>query len=153
MSNSICHNRAMVKNSYFCAYAFTGENLDIITERMQLVVDTLNSFGNDAYCNLFDPVVEDIKNRGNDVKEVFARAFRVLATKDALVAIVSSPNKSVGQIIEIGVALSQGKPVYLFEHESAAGSTYLPKLVAESFVWSDLGSLQESIIEFCQEQV
>lgn len=126
----------------FCAYAFTVEDIDVVTERMKLAVETLNNNGHDAYCNLFDPVVADIQMRGNDVKEVFARAFEVIESKEALVAIVTSPNKSVGQIIEIGTALSQGKPVYLFEHSSAVGSTYLSKLVTASYEWSDLDSLQ-----------
>jgi hypothetical protein len=56
----------------FCAYAFTGEDLGEVTKRMSIVVDTLNKSGHDAYCNLFDPVVDDIKNRGNDVREIFA---------------------------------------------------------------------------------
>jgi nucleoside 2-deoxyribosyltransferase len=112
---------------------------------MKLVVDTLNNNGHDAYCNLFDPAVKDIQLRGNDIQEIFARAFEVIETKEALVAIVTSPNKSVGQIIEIGTALSQGKPVYLFEHSSAVGSTYLAKLATASYVWSDLDSLQSAL--------
>lgn len=132
----------------FCAYAFTGEDINAVTERMKLVVDALNNNKHDAYCNLFDPVVEDIKVRGNDVKEVFARAFEVIATKEVLVAIVSSSNKSVGQIMEIGTALSQGKPVYIFEHSSAVGSTYLPKLATATYEWSDLPSLQTALIKF-----
>jgi hypothetical protein len=129
----------------FCAYAFTGEDLDVTNERMQLVVDTLNSNNHTAYCNLFDPVVVDIKNRGNDVKEIFAHAFAELSTRDTLIAIISSPNKSVGQIIEIGTALSQGKPVYVFEHVSAKGSTYLPALASYTYEWSDLASLQDAL--------
>ena len=129
----------------FCAYAFTGEDLSAVTERMKLVVDTLNGSGHDTYCNLFDPVVDDIKMRGNDIKEIFARAFEVISTKEAVVAIVTSPNKSVGQIMEIGVAMSQGKPVFVLEHSSAVGSTYLPKLATASYEWSDLASLEEAL--------
>ena len=128
----------------FCAYAFTGEDLDVVTNRMRRVIDTLNSSGHEAYCNRFDPIVDEIQ-KTDDVKAIFNRAFEVLDQHDALVAIITSPNKSVGQIMEIGVALSQGKPVYLFEHESAKGSTYLPRLVTETYEWSTETELIEEM--------
>jgi hypothetical protein len=105
----------------FCAYAFTGEDLDVVTKRMRSVVDALNQAGHSAYCNRFDPVVDEIQKR-DDIKAIFER--------------VTSPNKSIGQIMEIGIAMSQSKPVYLLEHTSAAGSTYLPKIVTKSISWS-----------------
>jgi hypothetical protein len=128
----------------FCAYAFTGEDLDMVKKRMRLVVDTLNSRGHDAYCNLDDPVVEAIKDK-DDIPGIFNRAFEVLGEKEALVAIVTSPNKSLGQIMEVGTALSQGKPVYLFEHLSAKNSTYLPKLATETYFWDTLEDLKSAL--------
>ena len=119
----------------FCAYAFTGEDLEVVTARMKLVVDTLNTQGHEAYCNRFDPIVDEIQERG-DVKAIFSRAFDVIKQHEAVAAIITSPNKSVGQIMEIGAALSQGKPVYLFEHSSAKGSTYLPRLATKSYEWT-----------------
>lgn len=119
----------------FCAYAFTGEDLGVLTNRMRLVVDALNSKGHDAYCNRFDPIVDEIQKK-NDTKAIFHRAFDVIEENDAVVAIITSPKKSVGQIMEIGVALSQNKPVYLFEHSSAKGSTYLSRLSTKYYEWS-----------------
>lgn len=119
----------------FCAYAFTGEDLATITNRMKLVVDTLNAQGHEAYCNRFDPIVDEIQKK-DDIQAIFRRAFDVIDINEALVAIVTSPNKSVGQIMEIGVALSQNKPVYLFEHSSAIGSSYLPRLATQSYEWT-----------------
>lgn len=57
-------------------------------------------------------------------------------------AIVTSPNRSIGQIMGIGIALSQKKPVYLFEHQSADGSSYLPRLVDKHFKWSNESELE-----------
>lgn len=128
----------------FCAYAFTGENVDVLTERMKLVVDTLNANGHEAYCNRFDKVVDNLQEQ-DDIKGIFREAFKNIQASEALVAIVASPNKSVGQIMEIGIALSQGKPVYLFEHESAVGSSYLPRLADKHFTWSSLESLKLSL--------
>jgi nucleoside 2-deoxyribosyltransferase len=124
----------------FCAYAFTGEDLEVITRRMKSVVNTLNANGHDAYCNRFDPIVDEIQAK-DDIKAIFARAFEVLKERDAVVAIVASPHKSIGQIMEIGVAMSQGKPIYLFEHTSASGSTYLPKLASATYSWTKIDDL------------
>lgn len=130
----------------FCAYAFTGENIDAVTNRMRLVVDALNDAGHEAYCNRFDPIVDKIQET-DDIQAIFHRAFEVLEDSEALVAIIASPNKSVGQIMEIGVAMSQGKPVYLFEHSSAEGSTYLPRLATKSFSWDSEDDLKEALVK------
>lgn len=118
----------------FCAYAFTGENLDDVTSRMRLVVDTLNKNGHVAYCNRFDEVVDKLQAK-DDIKGIFKEAFKNIEKNDAIVAIIASPSRSIGQIMEIGIALSQNKPVYLFEHKSAGGSSYLPRLVDKHFQW------------------
>ena len=120
----------------YCAYAFTGEDLELTILRMKIVVDALNENGHEAYCNRFDPVIADMQ-KNNDTRAIFARAFEVISECDALVALVASSAKSIGQIMEIGAAMSQGKPVYLFEHATAVGSTYLPKLATATYLWAD----------------
>ena len=127
-----CYNKDM---KIFCAYAFTGEDLDVVTDRMKLVVDSLNAQGHETYCNRFDPIVDEIQKK-DDIEAIFLRAFDLIEEYDVVAAIITSPNKSVGQIKEIGVALSQSKPVYLFEHTSAKGSTYLPRLATKYYEWS-----------------
>jgi nucleoside 2-deoxyribosyltransferase len=128
----------------FCAYAFTGENLEIVTQRMQIVVDTLNAAGHEAYCNRFDTVVDALQEQGN-VKAIFNDAFNHIEASDALVAIVSSPTRSIGQIMEIGTALSHHKPVYLFEHTSAVGSSYLAQLADRHYTWNNLEDLRQML--------
>lgn len=128
----------------FCAYAFTGEDIDILTRRMRLVVDTLNQMGNDAYCNRFDPVVDDLQAR-DDIVGIFNEAFKNITAADVIVAVITSASRSVGQIMEIGAALSQAKPVYIVEHESATGSSYLPRLAAQHVTWSDEQSLRQAL--------
>lgn len=128
----------------FCAYAFTGEDIDKLTNRMRSVVDTLNDSGHEAYCNRFDPIVDELQEK-DDIKGIFKEAFKNVESSEALVAIVSSPTRSIGQIMEIGIAMSQGKPVYLFEHSSAEGSTYLPRLADKYFKWDSLDELVEGL--------
>lgn len=125
----------------FCAYAFTGEDVDVLTDRMRLVVDTLNANGHDAYCNRFDEVVDKLQEK-DDIKGIFKEAFKNIEKSEAVVAIITSPSRSIGQIMEIGIAMSQGKPVYLFEHSSAEGSSYLPRLVDKHYTWNNLEELK-----------
>jgi len=128
----------------FCAYAFTGEPLDVVTSRMKLVVDTLSAGGHEAYCNRFDPVVDALQEK-DDTPGIFRAAFGNIEQSEAMVAIVTSPSRSVGQIMEIGAAMSQGKPIYLIEHVSAAGSTYLPKLVQAHYSWETEQDLVDAL--------
>ena len=124
----------------FCAYAFTGEDLDVITARMRVVVDVLEAQGHEVYCNRFDESLDELQSKG-DVKGIFKEAFRQIKNCEALVAVVASPNRSVGQIMEIGTALSHGKPVYLIEHVSAKNSSYLSQLVDRVYSWDNQESL------------
>lgn len=130
----------------FCAYAFTGEDINVLTKRMRLVVDTLNSNGHNAYCNRFDALVDKLQEQ-DDIKGIFNEAFKHIEQSEAVVAIITSTNKSVGQIMEIGIALSQGKPVYLFEHTSAANSSYLPRLVDKHYAWTTPEELTQALQE------
>lgn len=49
--------------------------------------------------------------------------------------------------MEIGIAMSQSKPVYLFEHSSAEGSSYLPRLVDKHFKWETPEDLQKALAQ------
>jgi hypothetical protein len=128
----------------FCSYAFTGEDFETVTKRMRLVVDTLNARGHTAYCNLFDPVIADLQNE-DDIKGILEDDFTHVQDSDCMVAIVTSPSRSVGQLMEMGLALSQKKPVYLFEHTSAKNSTYLPRLVDKYFEWDSQDDLKATL--------
>ena len=130
----------------FCAYAFTGEDIVSVTKRMRLVVDALNDKGHVAYCNRFDDAIDKLQAQ-DDIKGIFREAFKHIEESEAMVAVVASPNKSIGQIMEIGIALSQGKPVYLFEHVSAEGSSYLPKLASKYLTWESAEDLQRALAE------
>ena len=92
----------------FCAYAFTGEHIDDIDKRMGLVVDTLKANGHEAYCNRFDAVVDQLQAK-DDIKGIFNEAFKNLEKSEGLVAIITSPSRSIGQIMEIGIAMSKGQ--------------------------------------------
>jgi len=128
----------------FCSYAYKDEDSDTVTKRMRLVVDTLNAHSHQAYCNRFDSVVDTLGAK-DDIKGIMQEVLNHLEQSEALVAIITSPRRSIGQIMEIGVALSQKKPVYLFEHTSAKGASYLPRLVDTYYQWETEHDLQEAL--------
>jgi hypothetical protein len=128
----------------FCAYAFTGEDVDVMTARMKMVVDVLKGNGHDAYCNIFDPIVEKLQEE-DDIKGIIQEAFKNIEESEAVVAVITSPSRSIGQIMEIGIALSQKKPVYLYEHSSAKDTSYLPRLVDKYYMWNTLEDLNEAL--------
>jgi hypothetical protein len=128
----------------FCSYAFTGENGIEVSKRMRLVVDTLSANGHVAYCNLFDKVVNNLQEK-DDIKGIFHEMFKSMEQNEAVAVIITSPSRSIGQIMEIGLALSQEKPVYLFEHTSANGSSYLPRIVDKHFQWETVIDLESAL--------
>jgi len=129
----------------FCSYAFTGENLQSVTDRMRLVVDQLNEAGHDAYCPLFDAHKDEMQ-ANNDIKGIFSYAFRRIHENEGVVAIITSDRRSEGQLMEIGAALSQNKPVYLFVHDSAKDApSHLRVLATQAFTWADDRELKRAL--------
>lgn len=130
----------------FCAYAFTGEDLNYITNLMATVVNTLEFSGNSVYCNRFDSEVDEMYERG-DIASIFNKAFKVIEESDAVVAIVTSDYKSIGQIIEIGASLSRHKKLYIFEKKSVTVSNYLKDLVNGYYRWENEEELKRLLKE------
>ena len=128
----------------FCSYAFTGEDTETINKRMHLVVGALTAQGHNTYCNLFDPVITQLY-ANDDIKGILEDDFRRVLESDCIVAIITSPRRSVGQLMEIGLALGQKKSVHLFEHTSAKGSTYLPRLVDTYVTWDSEDDLKAAL--------
>lgn len=130
----------------FCSFAFTGEDEVAVRARMRVVVDALTSASHEVYCNLFDSAVDELI-KSDDYRGIFTSAFEHLHQCDAVVAIVASPNRSVGQLMELGVALDAGKPIYLFAHTSANSSSYLPQLATSHTAWQTGGDLRRALAQ------
>lgn len=147
-TNSFCRNlfATMYNMKLFCSYAYTGEDPKEVAERMRVVVDTLTANGHEAYCNQFDDEVDELLKK-DDLKGIFESVFNKVNENEALVAIITSPNRSIGQIIEIGVAMSQHKPFYLIEHSSAKDSSYLPRLADKHFSWTTIDDLKHALTQ------
>jgi nucleoside 2-deoxyribosyltransferase len=124
----------------FCGNAFTGEDLETVTNRMQHVVDTLNQAGHQAYCPVFDPHKKELQEQG-DTKAIFAYALENIKKADGMVAIITSDRKSEGLLMEIGAVLLAQKPLFTFTH-SSVGASHVPKLATKNFIWTTEEELQ-----------
>jgi nucleoside 2-deoxyribosyltransferase len=120
----------------FCSNAFTGEDFNTVSDRMQVVVNALNKVGHEAYCPIFDPYKIELQER-QATKDIFDYAFQNLAKCDGMVAIITSDRRSEGQLMEIGAILAANKPLFLFVHDSAnEAPSHLQKLATKVFNWS-----------------
>lgn len=120
-----------------CSYAFTGEDQAQLQHRLERVVEVIEKNGHSVFCYHFSvhrtPTIAP--------QDALMEAIQQLKKCDILLAIVTSARKSEGQLMEVGAALSLGKPIVVAQHRSSLDKTYLPGLAEHSFVWNDLDDL------------
>jgi nucleoside 2-deoxyribosyltransferase len=134
---------------YFVSYANTDEDITEVAARMQKIVDALSSQNQEIYCDLFDEeLLEAQTAEKKDFKKIMESDFKRLLNYDSILAILTSPRRSIGQLMELGAAYSQKIPIILLEHTSASGHySYLPELASEHHVWQD----DEELIRLIKE--
>ncbi len=132
-----------MKPKLFLSYAFTGEDKETVTNRMDKVRSLLRELGFNAYCNFDDPNVAGHTMPGQYIES----AIKELKTRDVLIALIVSERRIQGQLMEIGAALALDKPVYSLIHTSAVQKGYVqdPTISTAWYEWSDERSLQEAI--------
>ena len=127
----------------FLAYAFTGQDAQVVEARMERLYKALQEKDTQPYCNLFDEAVTDLETPG----QYEIAALQALRGQDVVVAIKPSEHRSEGQLMELGAAKALGIPYILCVHESAVETTYLddPLLAAHTIVWDTEESLVDAV--------
>ncbi len=125
----------------FCSFAQTGEDTRLVQERMERVVALLTSLGHEVYCILFDAERDKFQMNGEFLK----LALGNIKQYDHVLAIVTSERRSEGMLMEIGAAIELGKPIYLLQHESSVGKTYLPEIADKHKTWLDEDDLIQQL--------
>ena len=138
----------MKKHKIFCSYAFTGEDKLKVEARMRRVVDLLEGCGCEVYCNLFDSATESYGNP----HQFLRRAIDQMNERDKILAIQTSPRRSEGMLIEIGVAIARDKSILLAQHQSATGKSYLPDLAKQTQTWQNESELDTAIITLIKSE-
>ena len=138
----------MKKHKIFCSYAFTGEDKLKVETRMRRVVDLLEGCGHEVYCNLFDGATESYGNP----RQFLRRAIDQMNECDKILAIQTSPRRSEGMLIEIGVAIARNKSILLAQHQSATGKSYLPDLAKRTRTWQNESELDATIVNLIKSE-
>lgn len=129
----------------FCAYAYTGEDIELVTERMTKVRDVLMGMGLDPYVDRFDADTKKLTAAGDFIRLTVGK----LVNYDILFVISTSGRRSEGMLMEIGAALAFDKPIVYAQHQTALGKTYIPELAEKTFVWeTDDDLLEQTAIYF-----
>ena len=138
----------MKKHKIFCSYAFTGEDKLKVEARMRRVVDLLEGCGHEVYCNLFDGATESY----GSPRQFLRRAIDQMNECDKILVIQTSPRRSEGMLIEIGVAMARDKSILLAQHQSAASKSYLPDLARQTQTWHSESELDTAIITLIKSE-
>lgn len=138
----------MKKHKIFCSYAFTGEDKLKVEARMRRVVDLLESCGHEVYCNLFDGATESY----GSPRQFLRRAIDQMNECDKILVIQTSPRRSEGMLMEVGVAIARGKPILLAQHQNTAGASYLSELAEQTQIWHSDASLDSAIIDLIKSK-
>lgn len=138
----------MKKHKIFCSYAFTGEDKLKVEARMRRVVDLLEGCGHEVYCNLFDGATESY----GSPRQFLRRAIDQMNECDKILVIQTSPRRSEGMLIEIGVAIARDKSILLAQHQSATGKSYLPDLAKQTQTWQNESELDTAIITLIKSE-
>ena len=138
----------MKKHKIFCSYAFTGEDKLKVEARMRRVVDLLEGCGYEVYCNLFDSATESY----DSPRQFLRRAIDQMNECDKILAIQTSPRRSEGMLIEIGVAIARDKLILLAQHQSAIGKSYLSDLARRTQTWHNESELDAAIITLIKSE-
>lgn len=125
----------------FCSFAQTGEDDVMVRRRMERVVATLERDGHEVYCILFDEKRQTLAQNGDLLQHALAH----ICEYDAILAIVTSPRRSEGMLMELGAAPALDKPIYLLQHVSAEGTSYLPEIAKKFHTWSSEDDLINAI--------
>ena len=87
---------------------------------------------------------------------VYFRPFNppetLLLRCDKILVIQTSPRRSEGMLIEIGVAMARDKSILLAQHQSAAGKSYLPDLARRTQTWHSESELDTTIITLIKSE-
>lgn len=127
----------------FLSYAFTGEDIEALRQRLERFRELFENTGVDYYINMFAEDWQSMRDRGATAGEFLELAFSSLEACDQLLALNTSSRRSEGMLMEIGAAKFLGKEIIFAQLSSSVDQTYLPVVADRTFVWDDEETLFE----------
>ena len=129
----------------FVSYAFTGEDITVLRQRLNAVRAELEQMGLSYYINTFAAGWQEMMDRNATGGEFLHFALKDMKTSDVVFVIQASERRSEGMLMEIGAAVAMGKKIILAQHQSSVGKSYLPTVADTTFVWQTEQELLDKI--------
>lgn len=121
----------------FVSFRYTGETYESLVEFFRPVCDTLERAGHTVFCSLWKE--ESYKQQGLSPRDMLFDTCNEMNSRDALLAVVRSSDRSEGMLMEVGYALAKKKPVYAAVHADVF--TYIPDVAHKSIRFSTSAEL------------
>lgn len=137
----------------FVSYAFTGEDADLLRQRLDKLRDLFTELSIDYYINMFSDEWHGMMDRQATGGEFLNLALNNMRDCDAVLILNTSERRSEGVLMEVGAAVATGKHTVLAQHQSSVGKTYLPSVVDETLVWESDDDLFVSLRHLFEKAV
>lgn len=125
----------------YMGYKFTGENYLELIERINKIRDVLEGRGNKCY-GLLKANSKENKPRN----AIYKKAFREISKCEVLFLLVTSEEKSEGQLIEAGYAKALNKKIIAAVKEGI--NTNLLALSQKNIIFKDMEDLISKLTKF-----
>jgi nucleoside 2-deoxyribosyltransferase len=132
---------------YFVGYRFTGADPAYLDKLLPLVRDTFAEEGVETYCTYFDELSFQKENLNQ--RQIMEHAFIKINEAGGFFVLIDGPEKSEGQLIEVGYCFAKGIPIVVAKRRSVQ-NTYVDKMANVSFEYDDLEGLAQKIKTFCK---
>lgn len=130
----------------FISFAYTGTNIKQTHARLKNIVSLVNKTNNFAYCNLFDKsILKFLKT--DDKNQIFKHTFSQETKADYIFLIISKPKISLGQCMEVGVAVNLDIPIIMFEQDTVKDKAYISEFARYKYTWKTEDNLHQQIIK------
>ena len=132
---------------FFVAYRHTGADPEYLNELLTTVRDAFSDGGHEIYCTFFD--ADNLKNKGYTPPQIMDHAFSRIEEIGELFVLIDGPDKSDGQLMEVGFCLAKSIPFIVAKRNSVT-NTYIDQMTDDSFGYDDLEGLKTGIKNLCE---
>lgn len=122
----------------YISYKFTGADPEALKQQLQAVTGILEKSGNSTFIYFRD--VQNWQKGGLSTKEIIKGAFSAIDKQDSIFALVDSPDKSEGMLLEVGYAKALGKKL-IVAIQKEAGAVFLRDLADELIEYKNIDDL------------
>ncbi len=133
---------------YFIAYRHTGVDPKYLSELLPTVRDSFNENGENVYCTFFDE--EEFQNKNFGPERIMQHAFLKIEEMGGLFVVIDGPEKSEGQLIEVGYCIAKNIPIIVAKRRSVS-NTYVDRMTNKVLEYENIDELSQKIKEFCKE--